>query len=312
MKAPQFDPGLTQKFDRPIRRIINKDGTFNVHRRGTTWRDVHPYLWLIDMPWYEFLAVLLTGYMAVNLAFAAIYDGLGPDALITATKTVGLQHFLTCFFFSAQTLTTVGYGTVAPNGFAANLVSTLEAGLGLMFLSVGTGILFGRISKPSARIGFSPHIVVAPYQEGMSLQFRVVNKRRNTLMNLEATLLLMTVDQTKDGSKRNYTPLTLERPSVYFFPLTWTVVHPIDEQSPIRNMTREDMRQLQAEFLVVIKGFDETFSQTVHSRYSYRYDEVVWNARFRPAFHINEEGDLVLEVDEVGALADSDSRPRIV
>lgn len=303
MKAPQFDPGLTQQFEGPLRRVINKDGTFNVRRRGDSWRDIHPYLWLIDVSWTAFWGVLLAGYIAANLVFGSIYFLLGDHALNMTNPTVGWRHFLTCFFFSAQTLTTVGYGTVAPNGLLSNFLATLEAGLGLVGLSVATGLVFGRVSRPSARIAFSENIVVAPYQDGKSLQFRIVNKRRNSLTGLEATVLLMTVERSGTDHHRQYRPLRLERPSVFFFPLTWTIVHPIDSESPLASLESNDLERLQAEFLILVRAYDETFSQTVQARYSYRYDEMVWGARFSPAFHIDGAGDLVLEVDRVGALA---------
>ena len=141
-------------------------------------------------------------------------------------------------------------------------------------------------------------MVMAPYQGGTSLQFRIVNKRLNSLMELEARMMLMTVE----GAKRTYNILKLERDSVYFFPLTWTVVHPIDQGSPLHGKTAAELKQIQAEVLILIKGYDDTFSQTVHARYSYRYDEIAWSARYEPAFRVDEEGDLVLEVNKVGAL----------
>ena len=150
-------------------------------------------------------------------------------------------------------------------------------------------------------------MVVAPYQDGVSLQFRIVNQRRNSLMELEAKVMLMTVEDAGSESKRIYKPLTLERPSVYFFPLTWTIVHPIDRESPLHGKTAADLEKLQAEVLILIKGYDDTFSQTVLARYSYRYDEITWGARFTPAFHVDSEGDLVLEIDKVGELAAADS-----
>jgi inward rectifier potassium channel len=143
-------------------------------------------------------------------------------------------------------------------------------------------------------------MLIAPYQDGTSLQFRVVNLRPNTLMNLEANVLLMTVDGSPGQRKRNYEPLKLEREGVYFLALTWTIVHPIDETSPLYGKTAQELQTLQAEVLILIKGFDDTFSQTVHSRYSYRYDEMVWGARFKPAFEIDASGDINLDVDRVG------------
>jgi len=171
--------------------------------------------------------------------------------------------------------------------------------VGLMGFAVATGLLFGRISRPSARIGFSAKMLIAPYQNGTSLQFRVVNLRPNMLMELEASVLLMTVDGPPGALTRSFTRLTLERDRVFYLPLTWTIVHPIDSSSPLHGRTAEDLARLQAEFLILIKGYDDTFSQTVHSRSSYRYDEMEWNSKFTTAFHIDAAGDVVLDVDEV-------------
>jgi inward rectifier potassium channel len=304
MEKPTFDPGLTQKFTTPLRRAINKDGSFNVRRRGTTWRDVNGYLYLINMPWPGFFACVLVGYLVVNTLFALVYYALGPTQLHGgAEASTNLAHFLNSFFFSAQTLTTVGYGSIAPRGTAANVVAALEAMTGLMGFALATGLLFGRVSRPSARIGYSERMLISPYLDGTSLQFRVVNKRANTLMELEAKVMLMTVEGEPGQRKRDYRVLKLERHNVYFFPLTWTIVHPIDEHSPLYGKTAADLQGLQAEILILIKGFDDTFSQTVHSRYSYRYDEIAWGARFAPAFDVDAAGDIVLEVDKVGVLA---------
>jgi inward rectifier potassium channel len=165
-----------------------------------------------------------------------------------------------------------------------------------------TGLLYGRFSRPSARIRFSDNMLIAPYQDGISLQFRVANGRSNTLMDLEARMLLMTVERVDGVLQRKYAALDLERKSVYFFPLTWTIVHPIDENSPFYKKTAEDLARVEAEVLILIKGFDDTFSQVVHARYSYRHEDIVWGAKFVPAFSIDTSGDMVLEVDRVSDL----------
>lgn len=302
MQQPSFDPGLTQQFTSPLRRVINKDGTFNVHRRGTTWRDFHPYLHLINLGWPQFLAIMVVAYAAANLIFASIYFWMGPDQLDGVTATTAGGRFLSDFFFSAHTLSTVGYGNISPKGIAANSVAAIEAFVGVMGLAVATGLLFGRVSRPSARIGFSDTMLMAPYQDITSLQFRVVNRRKNDLMDIEARVMLMTVEM-KDGlPRRTYSLLKLERPVVMFLPLTWTVVHPIDSESPLFGKTADDLRQLQAEALILMKAYDDTFSQTVLARYSYRYDEIRWSGRFTPAFSIDEEGDMVLELPKVGEI----------
>jgi inward rectifier potassium channel len=305
MEKPAFDPGLTQKFTAPFRRIINKDGSFNVRRRGGNWHDVHPYLHLVNLSWPGFLATLFLGYVLVNTLFATLYFILGPDQIAGTGAATTADRFLKIFFFSAQTLSTVGYGTMAPKSDAANLVAALEALAGVLGFAVATGLLFGRVSRPSAKIGYSSNALIAPYQDGTSLQFRVVNRRRNDVVELEARVMLMTVE-TRDGrALRQYKLLKLEREKVLFLPLTWTIVHPIDQDSPLYGATPEDLVRLQAEVMILIKAYDDTFSQTVMSRYSYRHDEFVWHKRFAPAFDVDADGDLLLDLERVGQYGDA-------
>jgi inward rectifier potassium channel len=298
-----FDPGLTQQFSAPLTRMINHDGTFNVRRRGGNWHDFHPYLQLINMGWAPFFAVIVLGYLVANTIFAAGYYALGTHQLQGVTASTSGGRFLDAFFFSAHTLTTVGYGNIAPSGLGANILSTIESMVGVLGFAVATGLLFGRVSRPSARIGFSRNMVVAPYQEGSALEFRAVNRRRNSLMELEATVMLMTVERDNGEPKRRYQVLRLERRKIVFFPLTWTIVHPIDSQSPLVGLGAPDLERLQAEFLILIKGYDDTFSQTVLARQSYRHDEVLWDRHFAPAFYVDDSGELVLEVSKVGEVA---------
>ena len=233
MQTPSFDPGLTQKYDGPLRRVINPDGSFNVLRRGTNWRDVNPYLHLVSISWTQFFAWVLLAYVLVNSLFAAVYFLLGPGALTRGLDpSHSISRFLQCFFFSSQTLTTVGFGAIAPATPAANIVAAFEALAGLLGFAVATGLLFGRVSRPSARIGFSRKALIAPYQDGTSFQFRMVNRRANTLIEPAATLMLMTVDRTDGTSRREFSVLKLERASIMLFPLTWTIVHPIDCRQP--------------------------------------------------------------------------------
>jgi inward rectifier potassium channel len=300
MEKPSFDPGLTQQFTGVLRRAINPDGSFNVERHGTSWRDVHPYLFLINAPWTAFFGIVFAAYLIVNTLFAWIYYLLPTNELVGTDAPTPFGRFLFDFFFSAHTLTTVGYGNFAPVAIASNVVAATEALVGLMGFALATGLLFGRVSRPSARIGFSPKLLVAPYQDRTSLQFRIVNQRSNTLVELKAIVLLMTVEGEPGKLTRQFKTLTLERDGVFFMPLTWTGVHPIDESSPLFGKTPEELERLQAEILIMVKGFDETFSQTVNSRFSYRHDEIVWGAKFSPAFHIDDKGEIVLEVDQVG------------
>jgi inward rectifier potassium channel len=304
MQDAAFDPGLTNQFSGTLRRAINRDGSFNVRRRGTSWHDFHPYLQLISISWPAFIGFAMASYLVLNTIFACVYWMVGSDQLHGAEAPTAGLRFMNVFFFSAQTLTTVGYGGITPHGLVANIVASIEAMFGVFGFALGTGLLFGRFSKPSARIEFSNEALVAPYQDITSLQFRLVNRRPNQIMELEARVMLMTVEMCDQVMKRNYVVLPLERPGIFFFPLTWTVVHPINSDSPLFGKTKEDLERLQAELLILVKGYDDTFSQMVNARYSYRYDEFVWDARFTPAFEIDKEGAIDVYVDRI-----SDHKP---
>jgi inward rectifier potassium channel len=193
MNTPSFDPGFTEKYRGGLRRIINPSGKFNVRRRGTTWRDVHPYLFMLNTSWTVFFVLIFGGFVVANVLFALLYLNLGIEHLQGADLSTPLSRFLSAFFFSAQTFTTVGYGRISPDGVLTSMVASIQALLGLMALAIGTGLLFGRFSRPAARLAFSQQMVVAPYQSGASLQFRVANRRSNNLMEIEARVMLSTV-----------------------------------------------------------------------------------------------------------------------
>ena len=300
MQKPSFDPGLTQQYNGVLKRAVNRDGRFNVRRTGATWHDAHPYLFLINASWPRFLLLVLLAFIVVNSLFAAAYALIGFDNVKGTEAATPFLQFVNTFFFSAHTLTTVGYGNMWPVGAAANTVAALEALTGLMLFAIATGLLFGRFSRPSARIGFSPKMLIAPYSDVTALQFRVVNRRSNNLINLKTRVLMMTVEIADGKPIRQFKPLDLERESVLFLALTWTVVHPIDQKSPLFGMTAEQMAQRQVEFIVVLEGFDESFGQIVHTRYSYRHDEIIWGAKFTSSFVVEQSGDLMLEIDRVG------------
>jgi inward rectifier potassium channel len=304
-----FDPGLTQQYGGRLRRAINFDGSFNVLRRGFGFRDAGVYLRLTSMSWPKFFALLIAGFFLVNTMFATVYWLIGIENLQGAELGSIWAREQAAFFFSVHTLTTVGYGNLAPKGFVMNLAAALETMTGLFSFALGTGLMYARFARPSANIEFSRSIIVAPHQDGKALMFRIANRRPNVLMELEATVLLMTVETSEGQLKRHYAEIPVERAKVYFLPLSWTIVHQIDKTSPLWEKSAEDLRALQAEFLVLIKGFDDTFAQTVHSRRSYTMEELVWDVKFVPAFHVNDDGDLVLELQRLHAYEPAPTAP---
>jgi inward rectifier potassium channel len=267
-------------------RLLNPDGSFNVVRSGLgvleTWA---PYQQLLTVSWIGFFTIVLVVYIVLNVFFAVAYDAAGADALSGPGAEMLGGRFSQAFFFSVQTFATIGYGQIGPNGFAANALVTIEALVGLMFQALATGLLFARFSRPTASIMFSQYAIIAPYNDGQSLQFRIANRRRNEIIQLEAQVLFsFKLPDGRGGAIRRYILLPLERNKVTFFPLSWTIVHPIDQASPLAGKTAEDLLNSEAEILVLLSGIDETFAQTVHARSSYRAEEILWNMRFRSMF----------------------------
>jgi inward rectifier potassium channel len=267
-------------------RLLNRDGSFNVSRSGLGFLESFaPYHLLLTISWVGFLGVVSVIYLVLNLVFAVAYVACGPDALLGAGSAMLGGRFSQAFFFSIQTFATIGYGQIGPNGMAANVVVTVEALVGLMYQALATGLLFARFTRPTAGLLFSGRAVVGPYNGGQGLMFRIVNRRRNEIIQLEAQVLFSAVEpDNRGGTVRRYSPLALERNKVTFFPLSWTIVHPIDSASPLAGRTLQDLERAEAEILVLLSGIDEALEQTVHARSSYRAGEIIWNARFQSMF----------------------------
>lgn len=296
MPKPTFDPGLTQTFTGRVGRTINIDGSFNVRRVGGRFKDAGYFLYFMNLRWPAFLVQMPLIYIGVITLFAALYLAAGIEQLRGAPAATTFEAVSSAFFFSVQTFTTVGYGHISPASLLSSSIAAAEAMCGILSLAVATGLIYARFSRPTAHLAFSQNAIIAPFQDGLALMFRVANRRPNVLMELDAKLLMMTVDPIEGVLKRRYAQLVLERESIYFLPLAWTVVHPIDDKSPLWNRTAAELAAEQTEFLVLIKAFDDTFSQTVHAQISYTAAELVWNARFTPAFSVNPEGEFVLDL----------------
>ena len=293
-----LDPGIGEKFSRRTRRAINHDGSFNVRRRGGPHRH-DPFQWLITMDWGPFIGVVVGFFVLLNVAFALAYLALGLESLpgIAAGRGWG-QGFLGALFFSVQTFTSVGYGHVYPGSNAAGLVSSLEALVGVLTFALATGLLYGRFSRPTARIQFSRSAIISRRADGTPcLQFRIANQRRNILIDLQARVLLKTTDPAT--TNQTYALLPLERDSVSFFPLSWTVVHDITPDSPLHDLAAADYARLDVEIIIQLRGYDDTFAQDVHARNSYTHDEIEWHRRFVRAYEVEEDGIAVLDLDQL-------------
>ena len=277
-------------------RLLNKDGSFNVERRGRGFlASISPYHALITMPWRAYFALVVVAYLLTNLLFAAAYELCGPGALEVAGRRT--MSFLEAFFFSVQTLATIGYGRIAPVGLAANVLVTLESLVGLLGFALATGILFARFSRPMADVVFSHNAIIAPYRDRQAFEFRIANRRRNEVLEVQAEVVFSRIEG--EERMRRFYVLPLEREKVVFFPLSWTVVHAIDEKSPLHGLTQRDLADSDAEFLVLLTGIDEGFSQTVLTRSSYKPEEIVWNAKFTNIFRRARDGRLSIDVSRI-------------
>jgi inward rectifier potassium channel len=296
------DPGLGEKYFKHTKRIINKDGSFNIKRTGGGLSSINAFHYLINISWTKFLVIVFAGFVGVNLFFAILYQLAGVENLTNASAQDELQSFLNTFFFSVQTFATVGYGGIHPTGILSNIIASLESMTGILSFALATGLLYGRFSKPSAKIIFSERAIITSFKVGKALMFRVANSRPNVLMEMEANAMMTYLDKSDNRFTRKYFPLKLEIKFIYFFPLPWTVVHPIDEDSPLYGKTEKDFQELEAELLIMIKGFDDSFSQHVITRYSYKYDEIEWDVKFVRAYSTDETGETIVNLEKLSEI----------
>ena len=301
--ARVFDPqkesqdlGFGAVVSRQQLRLLNRDGSFNVQRfPATFWERISSYHSLVTMSWPRFFLLIGIAYFAINIPFAVAYYLCGPKALSGDGALTGFARY---FFFSIDTFATIGYGNITPASLATNLLVTIEAIFGLLSVGLVAGLVYARFARPTAKIVYSENAVVAPYRGITAFMFRLVNGRQNELIEVNMRVILSRFED-KDGKRqRVFHNLDLERPFVAFFPLNWTVVHPIDEQSPMYGWTETQMLAAESEFLILLTATDEVFAQIVHSRTSYSADEVIWNARFA-SMYTEREGILGFDPSKI-------------
>lgn len=288
------DSGFGTNATSTTARLIDQSGNFNVKKIGQSLEArVNLYHKLITMSWPKFAFVALGFYLTVNLSFGIVYYFIGIENLMGVDKSHGLSDFWEAFFFSSQTMTTVGYGRVSPVGYITNIIASVEAFLGLLSFSILTGLLYGRFSRPVPRILYSEKAIIAPYLDINGLMVRMANEKSNQLINVEASMIFSRNEIENGMVKRKYYGLDLERSKVKFFAMYWTLVHPITEKSVLFGETPESLKASDAEILVSVEGTNDTFADYIHSRKSYLFDEIEMGRKFKPML-LESTGDTYL------------------
>ncbi|NUY82012.1 Inward rectifier potassium channel Irk [Flavobacterium sp. MAH-1] len=285
-------------------RFINKDGSSNVSKRGASYMNrISWFHTMLDMPTWKFLFVLFVFYTGINFVFACLYYAIGIEYLdgIDHTGPEWLQ-FGKAYFFSAQTFTTVGYGHISPNGFLTSALAATEALTGLLSFAIATGLFYGRFSKPRAFIKFADKALISPYRDATGFMVRLTPYKNTNLLDAEARMTLgMGVEEDGEIVNRFYT-LDLQLHNINALTLSWTLVHPITEDSPFYGFTKEDFDRLEGEVIVYIKAFDDMFSATVATRTSYTFDEIVYGAKFDIMYSENESNTrTILHLDKLNS-----------
>jgi len=299
--TPSNNLGFDNKVDSGKKRTINPDGSFNIIRKNNFWQEFSLFRLAITCKWRIYWIIVLSVYLILNFLFAFIYYNIGAENISGITGN-NCNQFWQCFFFSLQTFTTVGYGGLHPLGMITNAVAGFEAFLGLMTFALATGTLYGRFSRPEAKIKYSNNVVVSPYgNEGKALMFMLCNNSKGNLVELSAKINFSWVDIDVHGnSLRKFEVLHLELDKISMLALTWTIVHEINEESPVYKFTPEDYIKKDVEIFILITAYDDTFAQIVHSRSSYTATEIIYGAKFKRAFYTNDDGLQVLDVSNIG------------
>ncbi len=285
-------------------RNLKKDGSFNVKYTGVSSFALFDLFYeLVSMKWWKFITWLVLSFVVLNTFFAFLYFIVGMEHLTGIQGDSAPERFIEAFFFSSQTLTTLGYGRVAPVGFASSFVATVESMLGLLAFAVATGLLYGRFSRPRNRVRYTERAIIAPYKNINAFMFRLAHFSRNQLIEVEGSVNLSW--HPEGEPVRKFIFLELERDKVNFLPTTWTIVHPIDEHSPLYKMDKAALERSDVEFIAMIKAYDQTSGQMVYSRASYRFSEIDWGKKFVLVTEVKLNGQRVLNLGRLNETTDA-------
>jgi inward rectifier potassium channel len=285
-----IETGLGVNSSNNSERFFDKNGDPHIKIRGNSFFNrLSIYQTMLKMPMMKFLSIIIAVYLFVNLAFATIYFSIGLEHLGGMDSKTLDGKFWEAFFFSAQTLSTVGYGHVYPSGFQTNAIAAIESLLGLLMFAVATGLMYGRFSKPKAYIMFSENAVLSPFKEGIALMFRMAPYKKHYLTDVEVKVTMGTRVVENNVERNEFFNLKLDISKANTMTLNWTIVHAIDEESPFYGLSQEEILQLQPEMLVFVKGYDDEYSNTVIARTSYTYDEIVFGAKFKQMYYPSDD-----------------------
>lgn len=296
------DTGLGVQATQIGGRFVNKDGSFNLRKTGYPLsKRSSVYSFLLNTGWLPFIGITLVFYIVVNLIFTGVYLLIGPQQLAGLHASTAWGTVKEVFYFSTQTFTTVGYGRINPHGDGANILAAFETMCGWLFFALVTGLFYGRFTRPKAYIDFSFNALISPYLDGRALMFRMVPyKSRHYLTDAKVIVNLSLL--VTEGGKEEYKfyQLPLERSRIDLFNMNWTVVHPINANSPLFNFTEADMQSADLELIVQVSGFDPVFSNIVMQSSSYTSKEIIWEAKFNPMYHESADGaTTILELDRL-------------
>lgn len=262
-------------------------GRFEIPELGAWynyWQE--PYYLLITVSWSVFFALTALIYAVVNALFAIGYL-LGGDCIENAAA----GSFGDAFFFSVQTLTSIGYGAMYPTTTYADILVTLEAFVGIIGIAMLTGLAFAKFAQPTAKVMFSQVAAISTYNGSPTLMFRAANQRLNQIIEAEVRLYLMRDEVSAEGKyMRRFHQLKLLRDRTPRFALSWTVMHPIDRDSPLWKATPESLAQTKAMLVVSFTGIDETVSQALHAQYHYGANDILWQHYFADIIHPTPQG----------------------
>lgn len=293
-----------KKFLRRSQRLMDGGGRANIRRigDGPIRRDL--YHWLLNTPMHKFAVALVGGYLGLNMVFALAYLACG-DAIANA-RPGNLED---AFFFSVQTMATIGYGRMEPIGLAANLLVTFEAGIGLFGIAVASGLMFARFTRPNAGVRFSSKVTISEFDGRRMLMLRLANRRDDGIHEARLHLTLLRDEVTREGIEiRRLHDLHLERSSSPTFALSWTVMHPITPDSPLYGKTHDDLVAEDALIVAVFAGHHSGFSQEVHARAAFGPAAIAWNARYHDVFVEMPDGQWALDFTKFDDVVPVDDR----